>query len=314
MANTNIQTLYKFFNFNTDVVATTNEVTSPLFNTATTVTKPWYTASNTNWTASFVSYYTDTSTSASMLWQSIWANVSGIANSSHSYIAYKTLASKLLGSSSALFSIGGTSSLPFIAGYVFPRQLFRDRLDPGNWQIDLSSSWDPVVTSTFVDDSSLNSGTYTSNGLMGYVYSGTLGTGPIPSSGGIYGLVYYDLGIVLFNATHSALRSFLSGGTTGNEVIYTSSISITGRAESKLQSTTYFCRLYNSEFNFSNNPTFVGATGNLLITGMLDNPFVYPTTIGLYNDQNELLAVAKASSPVEKSFNSEVIFSLRLDY
>jgi hypothetical protein len=41
---------------------------------------------------------------------------------------------------------------------------------------------------------------------------------------------------------------------------------------------------------------------------------VYPTTIGLYNDSNELIAVAKTSKPIAKSFSKEVLVKVKLDF
>jgi hypothetical protein len=41
---------------------------------------------------------------------------------------------------------------------------------------------------------------------------------------------------------------------------------------------------------------------------------VYVTTVGLYNNNNELLGVAKLSKPVRKSFTEEILLRVRLDY
>jgi hypothetical protein len=45
-----------------------------------------------------------------------------------------------------------------------------------------------------------------------------------------------------------------------------------------------------------------------------NSPRVYVTTVGLYNAENELLAVAKLSKPVRKSFDEEILLRVRLDY
>jgi len=47
---------------------------------------------------------------------------------------------------------------------------------------------------------------------------------------------------------------------------------------------------------------------------MWNDPKVYITTVGLYNDNNELLATAKLSKPVQKSFDRELLVKVRLDY
>ena len=87
------------------------------------------------------------------------------------------------------------------------------------------------------------------------------------------------------------------------------------RSEEKVTSTHYFVRITNQNFNFSNNPTFVtGSTGTFLHPSMLRNPSVYITTIGMYDDNNRLLAVAKLSKPLLKTFNREALIKVKLDY
>ena len=44
------------------------------------------------------------------------------------------------------------------------------------------------------------------------------------------------------------------------------------------------------------------------------NPRSYITTVGLYNDANELLAVAKLSKPLLKSFDREAVVKVKLDF
>lgn len=87
------------------------------------------------------------------------------------------------------------------------------------------------------------------------------------------------------------------------------------RSAEIISSTHYFLRLNNKEFNYSNNPTFAtGSTGQLTNEDFERDPKVFVTTIGLYNDSNELLAVAKLSRPLEKSFSKEALLRVRLDF
>jgi uncharacterized protein YebE (UPF0316 family) len=44
------------------------------------------------------------------------------------------------------------------------------------------------------------------------------------------------------------------------------------------------------------------------------NPKAYITTVGMYNNNNELLAVAKLSKPLLKSFNREALIRIKLEY
>lgn len=87
------------------------------------------------------------------------------------------------------------------------------------------------------------------------------------------------------------------------------------RSAETISSTHYFVRLRNKEYNYSNNPTFYNPDNGALIQADFRNdPKVYITTVGLYNDQNELLAVAKLSAPLRKSFDEEILLRVRLDF
>ena len=87
------------------------------------------------------------------------------------------------------------------------------------------------------------------------------------------------------------------------------------RSAETIASTHYFVRLRNKEYNYSNNPTFSNPnTGVLIQSDFKNDPKVYITTVGLYNSLNELLAVAKLSKPVRKSFDEEILLRIRLDF
>lgn len=82
----------------------------------------------------------------------------------------------------------------------------------------------------------------------------------------------------------------------------------------------YFVRVKNRDFNYSNNPTYVydgtdgiHAKGTIFNTDFITDPKTYITTVGLYNDKNELVAVAKLSRPAVKSFDQELLIKIRLD-
>jgi hypothetical protein len=76
-----------------------------------------------------------------------------------------------------------------------------------------------------------------------------------------------------------------------------------------------FVRSRNAEFNYSTNPSFIsGSTGEVIYPYFINSPQVYPTTVGLYNDGNELLAVAKLSRPLQKNFTKEALVRVKLDF
>ena len=89
----------------------------------------------------------------------------------------------------------------------------------------------------------------------------------------------------------------------------------------------YFVRVKNRDFNYTNNPTFTYQTatpdtvtgetrqrGDIKQTEFLTDPKVYPTSVGLYNNNNELVAVAKLSRPAQKTFSNELLIKVRLDF
>ena len=85
-------------------------------------------------------------------------------------------------------------------------------------------------------------------------------------------------------------------------------------SEEKISSQYYFVRIKNSEFNYTTNPSYIDTNGDLNISSFADSPITYITTIGLYNDNNNLLAVAKLSQPMKKDFTTEALIRVKLDY
>ena len=104
------------------------------------------------------------------------------------------------------------------------------------------------------------------------------------------------------------------------------------RSSELVPSKHYFIRVRNTDFNYSNNPSYIIQskearalatstgmpleyyTGRLRFDTFSNDPRTYITTIGLYNENNELLSVAKLSVPVLKSFDSETLIKVKLDF
>lgn len=92
------------------------------------------------------------------------------------------------------------------------------------------------------------------------------------------------------------------------------------RTSEFVPSTNYFVRVKNRDYNYTNNPTFVSdgtdgkSKGTILYQELINNPKTYITTIGLYNDNNELLAIGKLSKPTVKSFDNEILLRVRIDF
>jgi hypothetical protein len=106
---------------------------------------------------------------------------------------------------------------------------------------------------------------------------------------------------------HIATTRFQSGSLTA----------ITFQNQTKINSTLFFCRANANEFNFSSNPTYTDDAGQIVVKpdAVSDaKTFTYPTTVGLYDVNNNLLAVAKLGRPVEKNDEQDLTIRVRLDF
>jgi len=230
---------------------------------------------------------------------------------------------------------------------------FKDRLDPGQFEMSLSGS---STTISIVDDSRDNPNTTTETGgkrynlIQGTVASGSLETRKYEGIGSMYP----DLGIVVLNP--KALQSLIGTvdgykiGPTGGDLLYLNqwypdyaqltkvlfrslqaASSVNGsnkpmraRVTEYVPARHFFVRVKNQDFNYSNNPTFVITDsdnpassqdiGKLRFADFSTDPKVYVTTVGLYNESNDLVAVAKLSQPVLKDFTNECLIRIRLDF
>ena len=110
----------------------------------------------------------------------------------------------------------------------------------------------------------------------------------------------------LYTALSSSHGAAAAGGRTGG---------IQARSSEQVKSTYYFVRAKNAEFNYSNNPTYVtGSLGQLSYNSFKTNPQTYITSVGLYNNRRELLAVAKLSQPLLKNYTREALIKVKLDF
>jgi len=145
----------------------------------------------------------------------------------------------------------------------------------------------------------------------------------------VYGYLYPDSDIVILNPT-ALSKSVVDGGIaysptvnapgTNNNIqngifnIMSSSAYFALQSQENVSSHLFFTRVKNQDFNYTTNPSIIDANGNLIYTTLINNPQTYITTIGMYNDQNELLAVAKLSRPLVKDFTKEALIQVKLDY
>jgi hypothetical protein len=278
------------------------------------------------------------------------SSAAGTLNDSPSRAVYSQYKLLLLNPGDPAFTFASGDSADEIYAINFNRARIKDKLDPGNWQLSLCEltgsryannvfTGSNVVPSgsnrviSLIDDSGQSQQTnLTSAGRVYNVVSGSIGTGIFNASAPkYYGLVYPDMGIIILNG--NALDTSMSFNTvSGSNIagdnafkLYTSisgamSLNTTtnafqARNEETITSTHFFVRVKNGEYNFSNNPSFItGSVGEFAQPTFINDPKTYITTIGMYNDRQELLAVAKLSQPVQKTFSNEALIKVKLDF
>jgi len=93
---------------------------------------------------------------------------------------------------------------------------------------------------------------------------------------------------------------------------------MTYQNNTQINSTLVFCRATADEFNYSTNPTYTDANGRIIVIDEtqqnIQKSFSFVSTVGLFDANDELLAVAKLSRPVEKNDEKDLTFRVRLDF
>lgn len=211
------------------------------------------------------------------------------------------------------------------------RGRFKEKLLPGSFNLALRSGSTTINLTDNSETSTIVS--YVDSGRVYELVSGSNGT-PYSGTGytansGSYGKFLPDVGVIILNA--DALKApAVSGGLAyvTNESIYApnrenitefvklinSGSSFKLQSEETVTSNYVFVRVRNSEFNYSTNPSNISGSGELRHNIMINSPQAYITTVGLYNDNNDLLGVAKLSKPLLKDFTKEVLVRIKLDY
>jgi hypothetical protein len=203
-----------------------------------------------------------------------------------------------------------------------------------NVRIDFSAGAKKPVR--LIDDSSIANASVGQSGKKYNLVSGSIELGVHNSSAPhYYGLLYPQMGIAVLDGNRLDLSASFNT-VTGSEVAgdnafklfvamsgaaatFTDAsgdkLALAARNSEQVKSTHYFVRVKNGEYNFSNNPTFVtGSNGDINQPTFIKDPKTYVTTVGLYNDRQEMLAVAKLSKPLLKSFTREALIKVKLDF
>ena len=144
-----------------------------------------------------------------------------------------------------------------------------------------------------------------------------------------YGLFLPDIGTIILN-TAALTASFADGGVAmpigrnsntndqnPQKLMFgmSSGSYFALNSQETITSNYIFVRARNADYNYSENPSYIsGSSGDILYSLFIYSPVTYITTVGLYNDANELLAVAKLSKPLQKDFTKELLMRVKLDF
>ncbi len=228
----------------------------------------------------------------------------------------------------------------------FSRLLSKDEIKKETFELKLgvkatfATPFDSLITISDVS-ASTEYRTNSPAGDYGILYA-TASSGLLAGSGNktqIGGVDYWHAGLLFYQAGIAVLTGSIFGsqlatpavemdsaGTLITDLMTGSTIDANADAlrhrifnlefnnTTELNSTVYFCRINHNEFNYSSNPTYVSGSRINVKTQATDEPVAYITTVGLYNDNNELLATAKLSEPLKKTASNEFTLRNRLDY
>ena len=247
----------------------------------------------------------------------------------------------VIGDENTNFTFGTITSSQFYVLSV-DRTRYKEALALGTLSLRISGSSGSI---TLTDNSNyVTAVTTTTAGVTVYkLITGSQGTKATISgrntadgysaNSGSYGWLLPELGAIILNplaladfATSGGIGFQYSGSSTGSAVPNVSPnrsmfVALSGssnfmlNSQETITSDYVFVRARSAEFNYSENPSYIsGSTGEVLYPYFINNPQTYITTIGLYNDSTELLAVAKLSRPLLKNFTKEALVRVKLDF
>ena len=328
-----------------DFVVSSDSITSTLWATGAPALTQFFTSSVQEAGSSgnfYVAVYqtSSTLTTATPQFEIAYADASGLGTTlyntavslkSPSQTIYGQYRALILEDENATFTFGTSTNILTATHFwviSIDRAQYKESLFPGSLNLTLSGSGGTIHLTDDSQDNKVNQ--FLGSSRYFQLVSGSNGTaGSLANSGyvansGSYGLVFPDLGTILINPDaidQSINVDTLRNSNTNDNNPKTLLTSIIQGASFKLNSQEtissdyIFVRARNSEFNYSENPSFIsGSTGEVIFEQFVNHPQVYATTVGMYNDSNELLAVAKLSRPLLKDFTKESLVRVKLDF
>jgi hypothetical protein len=240
-----------------------------------------------------------------------------------------------VGSSCAPISVNTAGNSRDIFAISVNRSRYKEKINTGTWNLILNNGGTAIqLTDNSKDSSTTN---FIGGNRFYYIVSGSNGNSynatAVQTASGSYGLFFPDMGVFILNPRALALSSANGGvGMTVDETpastysaayninndrlyrLISAGVSFQANSQETISARYFFVNAKSSQLNYTTNPSVIDNNGNILYATLIDNPQVFPTTIGLYNDSNELLAVAKLSKPLPKDFTKQITCRVKLEF
>lgn len=327
----------------TDIVISAESITAPAWSTNDPILTSFTTASSAapdfyvdvytgvNATPEFSIAYGHSTGGGSVPYNTL---VTGATPTRTVYGQYRTL---VYGDENSNFNFGSgnASSVDMIAINInrdrYKQQLytptFNLTLTNGGNSVNLSTNINNITTVPYLDCGRAFDIVSGSNG-----YAATATASLAPAQGytvsGSYGLFLPDVGLIILNPRALALAGVYGGiGMTITQTANTNALnyqaaynaikagaSFSLNSEETISSDYIFVRVKSQDFNYTTNPSIISGSGTLNFPSLINNPQTFMTTVGMYNINNELLAVAKLSKPLVKDFTKEALIKVKLNW
>ena len=264
-----------------------------------------------------------------------------LASANEKVKIYQEMASLLQGSPISKFNIAN-SDVNECFFILIKRGIMKDELKKGVVSLVLNHTDVSVAPGRYNFVTASDAGAASAyKQTVGGDYAPMYREGATTGSANEVGQVWYNAGIIVIPALSTYLpwnsgTTVPTGAWSGSSVfgipltgVMTSSRIddiITGfrqrvdkvnfQNQTNLYSTVYFCRATNTEFNYSSNPTYLDPNQRIRVTSGSNvlQSRTYITKVGLYDANDNLLAVGSVNKPITKSPDTESIFRIRLDY
>ena len=335
----------------TEFVVSADSVTAPAWSNNLTTLTTFFTAAATATGSYYVDVYdgATTSPSASVQFSVAYGHYAGsgslplnplVVGKSPSRITFGQYRNLIYGDAESAVNFGGlNTNSPDLVAIQIDRNKYKESLFPGTFNLTLTNGANgPIkLTDNSNDITTVN---YLDGGRVFDIVSGSNGTainsptlaGAVKgyTVSGSYGLFLPDIGLILLNpralslsvANGGIVTSFnqnntVAASSANNHLIYSiinSGASFQLNSQETISSDYIFVRVRNGDYNYTTNPSFITGSGELIYSNFINSPQTFPTSVGMYNDNNELLAVAKLSKPLTKDFTKEALIRVKLDW